>query len=231
MKAKHTIPGRVIVLLMSGAVLISSLGFSGCTASKTAKGGAIGAASGGVIGGIIGNKKGNTAVGAIIGAAVGGTAGAVIGRYMDKQAKEIEEEVEGAKVERVGEGILITFDSGLLFEFGSYQLNAATRQNLDNFANTLQKYPDTEIRIEGHTDSIGSDEVNQKLSVQRASAVSDYIRRKGVAANRLVIQGYGKTQPIATNETEAGRRENRRVEVAIYANEALVNNAKSGKLK
>lgn len=210
---------------------MSTIGFPGCTASKTAKGGAIGAASGGVIGGLIGHKKGKTAVGAIIGAAIGGTAGALIGRYMDKQAKEIEENVEGAEVERVGEGIHISFDSGLIFESGSDKLSPATRQNLRNFSETLQKYEDTEIRIEGHTDNVGSDDYNQKLSVRRASAVSDYLTQQGVSNRRLLIQGYGESQPVSDNDSETGRRENRRVEVAIYANDDLVKDARSGKIK
>ena len=211
--------------------ILSSANFYGCKTTKTAKGGAIGATTGGVIGGIIGKKKGNTAVGAIIGATFGGTAGAIIGKYMDRQAEELEREIDGAEVERVGEGILITFDSGLLFEFGSYNLTPTTKANLDKFANTLQNYADTEILIEGHTDNVGSDEFNQKLSVQRASSVSSYLRGKGIASNRFQIEGYGETQPVETNETDAGRQANRRVEVAIFANDELKKKAENGELK
>lgn len=202
-----------------------------CNASKTVKGGAIGAAAGGAIGGVIGSKKGNTAAGVIIGAAVGGAAGALIGRYMDKQAKEMEQELEGAQVERVGEGILITFDSGLLFGFDSYALTATTRSNLNELADILKKYEDTEILVEGHTDSKGSDEYNMTLSKNRAKAVSDYLTQKGVASNRLKINGYGESRPVADNDTDAGRAQNRRVEVAVYANEKLKEDAKKGNVK
>ena len=211
-------------------LIVSFTLFPACKASKTAKGGAIGAAAGGVVGGLIGKKSGNTAVGAIIGAAVGGTAGAVIGRYMDKQAEEIEEELDGASVERVGEGILVTFDSGLLFDFGSSKLTSTTRQNLQKFSEILQKYPDTEILVEGHTDNVGSDEFNQKLSVERASSVQSYLSGQGVEKGRLIIKGYGEAQPIESNDTDAGRQANRRVEVAIYANDELKRDAKDGKL-
>ncbi|MDW3649415.1 MAG: OmpA family protein [Bacteroidia bacterium] len=209
--------------------LITSLSiFPSCKASKTAKGGAIGATAGGVLGGIIGKKKGNTAAGVLIGAAIGGTAGAVIGRYMDKQAKEIEEEIEGAEVERVGEGILITFDSGLLFDFGSSRLSNETKRNLDEFADILQKYPETDILIEGHTDNVGSDEFNQELSVKRASSVRNYLSTHGVQGSRFSIKGYGEEKPVDDNETESGRTANRRVEVAIYANETLKEDAQDG---
>ena len=222
----HAFPHFLFIFIL----LISFTLFPACKASKTAKGGAIGAAAGGVVGGLIGKKAGNTAVGAIVGAAVGGTAGAVIGRYMDKQAEEIEDELDGASVERVGEGILVTFDSGLLFDFGSSKLTATTRQNLQKFSEILQKYPDTEILIEGHTDNVGSDEFNQKLSVERASSVQNYLTGKGVSSRRLIIKGYGETQPVEDNSTDAGRQANRRVEVAIYANEDLKQDAKDGSL-
>lgn len=199
-----------------------------CNASKSAKGAAIGGAAGGAIGGVIGNKAGNTAVGVIIGAAIGGTAGALIGKYMDKQANEIEENVEGAEVVRVGEGILVTFDSGLLFNFDSYALTPDTKENLSNLANTLKEYEDTNLTIEGHTDSKGTDAYNQDLSQKRAGAVADYLTSLGVARSRLTTKGYGEQQPVNTENTEAA--ENRRVEVAIYANEDLKEAAKSGKI-
>ena len=207
------------------------LGLPACKTSKTAKGAAIGATAGGVIGGLIGKKKGNTAVGAIIGAAVGGTAGALIGKHMDKQAKEIEEDLEDAEVERVGEGILVTFNSGLLFEFGSYKLNAETKKNLMNLAETLKKYDETDLLIEGHTDNVGSDEFNQKLSLQRANSVADFLSEQGVAVGRIAIKGYGESQPVEDNETEAGRQANRRVELAITASEKMKEDAKDGKLE
>ncbi|MEM7369810.1 MAG: OmpA family protein [Bacteroidota bacterium] len=213
-----------LILLCSISILPS------CNTTKTVRGGAIGAAAGGVIGGVIGNKKGNTAVGAIIGSTVGGTAGALIGKYMDKQAKELEREIEGVEVERVGEGILLTFDSGLLFDFGSYSLTRATKDNLDNFSQSLLKYPDTYILIAGHTDNIGTDANNQILSEKRARSVSSYLSSKRVANSRLETKGYGETQPVETNASDAGRQANRRVEVAIYANEDLVRQAKNGSI-
>lgn len=221
---------RATTVWMSLILLTAISIFPSCNTTKTVKGGAIGAAAGGVIGGVIGNKKGNTAVGAIIGSTVGGTAGALIGKYMDKQAKELEREIDGVEVERVGEGILLTFDSGLLFDFGSYQLTSATRQNLDNFSESLQNYPDTYVLIAGHTDNVGTDASNQTLSEKRAGSVSSYLARKGVGSSRLQTKGLGESQPIETNETDAGRQANRRVEVAIYANEELVRQAKSGSI-
>lgn len=201
-----------------------------CNTSRTVKGGAIGATAGGVIGGVIGKKAGNTAVGIIIGAAVGGTAGALIGRYMDKQAEEIRNDMKGAKVERVGEGILITFDSGLLFDFDSYELKSATRTNLNELAQTLNKYEDTEILVEGHTDNSGAYDYNQTLSERRAQSVTSHLVRQGVMPSRLFSMGYGEQHPIASNDTDNGRRQNRRVEVAIYANKKLQRAAQKGNL-
>lgn len=199
-----------------------------CNASRSVKGGAIGAAAGGAVGGAIGGKKGNTAAGVIIGAAVGGAAGALIGRYMDKQAKEMEQEVKGVELERVGEGILLTFDSGLLFNFDSYQLTATTKENLNKMAEIVKKYDDTEILIEGHTDSVGSESYNMTLSKNRAQSVADYLAQQGVARNRLKTKGYGESRPLSTNDTDAGRQQNRRVEAAIYANDDLKKDAKEG---
>jgi outer membrane protein OmpA-like peptidoglycan-associated protein len=212
--------------LMAGMSL-----FPACkTMNNTQKGGAIGAGAGGAIGGVIGNQSGNTAVGAIIGATVGGAAGALIGRQMDKQAEELEEDLEGAEVTRVGEGIKITFDSGLLFDVDSYALRDNTKTDLENMAETLKKYEDTNILIEGHTDSSGSDDYNQELSRNRADAVSRYLLGLGVAPERLQTTGYGEDQPIADNETAAGRQENRRVEVAIFANEEMKEAAEEGRV-
>lgn len=201
-----------------------------CKTSNTVKGAAIGGTAGGIIGGVIGKKAGNTAVGIIIGAAVGGTAGALIGRYMDKQAEEIRRDMKGAQVERVGEGILITFNSGLMFDVNSYQLKSATRKNLTELSEILNKYDDTEILIEGHTDNTGTNEHNMDLSENRAKSVSRYLLREGVVSSRMNTIGYGEEQPVADNNTNAGRKENRRVEVAIYANKKLKRAAKRGDL-
>lgn len=211
------------ILVLSAPLL------EGCKNSKLSnqeKGAIIGIGTGAAAGAVIGNKSGNTAVGAIIGAAVGGTAGTLIGIYMDKQARELEQKVENAKVERIGEGIKITFDSGLLFGFDSYQISSDTRKNLDNMAKVLQDYDETNILIEGHTDSVGEDAYNQKLSEKRAEAVATYLRVKDVKRSRLVTKGYGEGQPVASNADDSGQKQNRRVEVVITANEKLKKDVK-----
>lgn len=201
-----------------------------CNTSKGVKGAALGGSLGGIIGGTIA-KKGNKTKGILIGAAIGGAAGAVIGRYMDKQAAEIQRDLEGAEVERVGEGILITFDSGLLFATNSYRINGATRNNLRELADVLKKYEDTEILIQGHTDATGGDDLNQKLSENRARSVENELLSSGVASGRLVTMGLGESQPVTTNETASGRQQNRRVEVAIVANNKLRKAAEKGEIK
>ena len=202
----------------------------GCNASKTTKGGAIGAGVGGAIGGAIGHSSDNTVVGAIIGATVGGAAGALIGRHMDKQAEELRRDLEGATVERVGEGILITFESGLVFDFDSYNLREDTKTNLTKLSGTLKKYDDTNLLIEGHTDDTGEAAYNQKLSENRAAAVEKFLKAQGVANSRITTKGYGESQPLDSNDTEAGKQKNRRVEVAIYANKEMKKAAKNGEL-
>jgi outer membrane protein OmpA-like peptidoglycan-associated protein len=185
------------------------------------KGAIIGAAAGGVIGGVIGNKAGNTAVGAILGAAVGGAAGAYIGDYMDDQAAEMERDLEGARIERVGEGIKITFDSGILFDIDKSNLQPAAKGNLTNLAGILNKYQDTEVLIEGHTDNTGSNDHNMDLSIRRSQSVANYLETQQVSPVRFRTMGYGEDQPIADNETVDGRSQNRRVEIAIFANDKL----------
>ena len=198
--------------------------------SNTGKGAAIGAGSGGAIGGLIGNKSGNTAGGAIIGAAVGGVAGAAIGKYMDKQAAELEA-IENAKVERVEEGIKVTFESGILFGFDSYTLTPESQQSVMELADILNKYPETNLVIEGHTDNRGSASYNQGLSERRANAVTNYLKMKGVSGDRLTTIGLGLNNPVDTNETDEGRARNRRVEIGIVANEELLEKAESGELE
>lgn len=207
------------------AALIGTQIIMGCNASNTAKGTAIGAGSGAVIGGVIGKQTGNTAVGAIIGAGVGGATGALIGQRMDKQAAELKNDLKGAKVERVGEGIKITFDSGLMFDFDSYNLTPGTKENLTSLAKTLNKYDDTNILIEGHTDKTGSEDYNLALSEKRANAVENYLEQLKVSRNRITTEGYGEVQPISANDSE-----NRRVEVAIYANKKMKKAAEKGQL-
>ncbi len=210
---------RALGVLM---VLVLTFGAYGCASmSNKQKGGIIGAGSGAVIGGVIGNQAGNTAVGAIIGAAVGGAAGVWIGSYMDKQAAEIERDLEGATVERIGEGIKITFASGILFAVDKSELQPQAKQNLTELAVILQKYPDTAILIEGHTDSSGSDDYNLGLSRNRAQAVANFLQGQQVLPTRFTIMGYGESQPVADNATAEGRAANRRVELAIMANDKL----------
>lgn len=203
---------------------------TGCKANNTTKGGAIGAGVGGAIGGVIGHQSDNTAAGAIIGATVGGATGALIGRHMDKQAEELKRDLKGAEVERVGEGIKITFDSGLMFNVDSYQLKADTEANLSDLSKTLQKYDDTNILIEGHTDNNGTNDYNMDLSQRRASSVANYLKDHGVKSGRITTEGYGEEQPAASNETAQGRQNNRRVEVAIYANKKMKKLAEKGEL-
>jgi outer membrane protein OmpA-like peptidoglycan-associated protein len=210
---------KLLVALLVIAVAVPNVSCSNM--SNTKKGAGIGAAAGGTLGALIGHQTGNTAVGAIIGAAVGGAAGAYIGNYMDKQAAEIQRDLEGAKVERVGEGIKITFDSGILFDVNKAELKQASRDNLTRLATILNKYPDTNILLEGHTDATGTEEWNLELSKLRAQSVANYLSGQQVMETRFTTMGYGEAQPVATNDTPAGRQTNRRVEVAIYANEKL----------
>ncbi|HEV8365042.1 MAG TPA: OmpA family protein, partial [Gemmatimonadaceae bacterium] len=181
------------------------------------KGAVIGAAGGAAAGGVIGNQTGSTARGAIIGAVIGGTAGAVIGHQMDQQAKELKIEIPGAIVERVGEGIQVTFASGLLYDFDSDAIRPEAAMNLQNLASSLKKYPNTTLLVVGHTDALGSTTYNQDLSTRRATSASTYLTTQGVATSRLNTSGRGELESVASNETEAGRQKNRRIEVAIFA--------------
>lgn len=218
---------RPILVFTLGACIV----LGGCHASRTAKGAAIGAAGGGAVGAAIGNHYDNTLLGALIGAAVGGTAGGLIGRHMDKQAEELRNDLKGATVERVGEGIKITFDSGLLFDVDQSALNGTSKANLDRLAQTLNKYADTDILIEGHTDNTGADDHNMDLSKRRAESVANYLATGGVKASRFTTMGYGETQPVASNDTDAGRAQNRRVDIAIYANKRMKKAAENGELQ
>lgn len=204
------------------AVLSAAFLFTGCASwNKTQKGAVIGTAAGGTAGAVIGRSSGNTALGAIIGAAVGGASGAIIGRQMDKQAEEIAKTVPDAKVERVGEGIVVEFSSNVLFGFDESDLSYAAKTNLDKLVNVLNVYPETDIEIQGHTDSKGSQSYNETLSVQRADIVSAYLANQGIANYRLKTVGFGETLPKYENETAAGRTQNRRVEFMITANETM----------
>jgi outer membrane protein OmpA-like peptidoglycan-associated protein len=200
-------------LAMAGVVSLAA----GCALSKTEKGAIIGAGGGGAAGAVIGHATGNTVAGAIIGAVVGGAAGAVIGAQMDKHAEELKYELPGATVQRIGEGIAVTFPEGLLFAFDSDQITPAAGDNLRKLAASLEKYDNTRTLIVGHTDAQGSDAYNQDLSERRAAAAAGYIVGAGVDRARVSSTGRGEIEPIATNDSDDGRRQNRRVEVAIFA--------------
>ncbi|MFH1754406.1 MAG: OmpA family protein [Candidatus Latescibacterota bacterium] len=216
---------KVIVLVLVGLMMLGTLSCSSW--NRQQKGAVVGATAGGVVGGVIGKQAGNTAAGAILGAVIGGAAGAYIGNYMDNQAEEMEQDLEGAKIERIGEGIKITFDSGLLFAVDKAALNDASKTNLTNLSVILTKYPDTEILLEGHTDATGTEEHNLELSRARAQSVANFLAGQNVRETRFTIMGYGELQPISSNETVDGRKQNRRVEVAIYANDKLKKAAES----
>jgi outer membrane protein OmpA-like peptidoglycan-associated protein len=202
---------------------------SGCASlNKKETGAIIGATAGAAAGAAVGRANGSTAKGAIIGAAVGGTAGAVIGHQMDQQAKELKQDIPGAVVERVGEGLQVTFESGLLFDYDSDVLRAPAKQNLSSLAASLDKYPGTDLLIVGHTDAQGSDSYNMTLSERRAAAAANYLVAQGVSRARLRSTGRGESEPVASNDTESDRQKNRRVEVAIYANETLKTKAAQG---
>lgn len=209
---------RMSLVMFLSAILI----LSGCASwNKTQKGAVVGTAAGGGMGAVIGKAAGNTALGAIIGAAVGGATGAVIGHKMDKQAEEIKKTVPDAKVERVGEGIVVEFSSNVLFGFDKSALSTDAKTNLNKLVTVLNSYPDTDIELQGHTDSKGSISYNQSLSENRAGAVSGYLSGAGISGNRVTIKGFGETAPKYDNDTESGRSQNRRVEFLITANEKM----------
>jgi outer membrane protein OmpA-like peptidoglycan-associated protein len=209
---------RMILIMILSAALI----LSGCASwNKTQKGAVVGTAAGGAMGAVIGKASGNTALGAIIGAAVGGATGAVIGHQMDKQAEEIKKTVPDAKVERVGEGIVVEFSSNVLFGFDKSALSADAKTNLNKLVTVLNEYHDTDIELQGHTDSKGTEAYNQTLSEQRANAVSGYLAGEGITSSRVTIKGFGETVPKYDNATETGRAQNRRVEFLITANEKM----------
>jgi len=210
---------KILVVFLVLSLVVMSMGCAEW--SRMQKGAVIGAGTGGVVGGVIGHAAGSTVVGVLLGAAIGGAAGAFIGNYMDKQAAEIERDIAGARVERVGEGIKITFSSGIMFDVDKAVLKDQYRGELGELATILNKYEDTNILLEGHTDSTGPEEYNLGLSKKRSQTVANYLATQNVNPARVTTVGYGESQPITSNETPEGRAQNRRVEVAIYANEKL----------
>ena len=221
---RHRSSRALPALVIAGTLVVSAC----ASMSQKQKGAVVGAATGAAVGGVIGNQTGSTARGAIIGAIVGGAAGAVIGHQMDQQAKELQQNIPGATIQRVGEGIAVTFASGILFPFNSTEILPAGKENLTQLANSLEKYPNSDVLIVGHTDSVGTDAYNLDLSQRRAQAASAYLQSLSVPATRLHAVGKGESEPIQPNDTDAGRAQNRRVEIAIYASEAYRNQVKSG---
>jgi outer membrane protein OmpA-like peptidoglycan-associated protein len=214
-----------MALSMLGLAIVAN----GCKSlSRKDEGAIIGAAAGGAVGAAVGRANGSTAKGAILGAAVGGAVGMIIGHRMDEQAAKIKQRIPGATVERVGEGIQVTFASGLLFDFDSERVKAEAAANLRNLAQNLGEYPNTDLLIVGHTDSVGVDSYNQALSERRARATADYLVSQGVNRARLRATGRGESEPVADNGLADGQQRNRRVEVAIYANEQMKADARRG---
>ncbi|MBL0682970.1 OmpA family protein [Aquimarina mytili] len=218
---------KIGVALMAVAILSSCEAVQ--NANNTQKGAVIGTAAGAVLGGVIGNNVGkrNSALGAVIGGVVGGVAGGVIGKQMDKQAQKIESEIPGAEVTRVGEGIDVVFDenSGVYFETNKSNINAKSKTNLNKLAGIFKEYPDTNIIVEGHTDSTGDDSYNMSLSQKRANAVTEYLVSQGISRSRLTTYAHGETLPKYDNGTAEGRAKNRRVELGIVANEKMKRDA------
>jgi len=228
---------KKIAIIALALVLFSGTFLSSCESvkntNKTQRGVAIGAVGGAILGGVLGNnigKGGNGALGAVLGGVIGGAAGGVIGNKMDKQASEIDNALPGADVVRVGEGIkLVLGENAVRFDFNKSTLTAQAKANLDKLVKVFTEYPDTNIVIYGYTDSSGADDYNLKLSQQRAEAVKSYLSKKGVSSARFTTTGMGEADPIESNETDAGRSKNRRVEFAITANDKMVEDAKNGK--
>lgn len=219
---------------MKRNIIIVMLAFLvGCKSlNNTQKGTGIGAAGGAAAGAAVGKLTGkNTALAALIGAAVGGSAGYLIGRHMDKQAEELRQAIPDAHIERVGEGINLTFNSGLLFKINSAELSESAKDELKKVGGILSKYDDTQILLEGHTDDTGSDQLNMRLSESRAESVSSYLKAQNLPSSRLKTKWYGESQPKYPNDSEANREKNRRVEIAIYANQNMKKDAEKGELK
>jgi len=214
-------------------IIVAFIFLIGCKSlNNTQKGTGVGVAGGAAVGAGIGKLTGkNSAIGALIGAAVGGSAGYLIGRHMDKQAEELKQAIPDATVERVGEGINLTFNSGLLFKINSAELSEDAKKELTKVGAILSKYDDTQILLEGHTDDTGSDDLNMNLSKRRAKSVSSYLESQNLPSSRLKTKWYGESQPKYPNDSEANREKNRRVELAIYADNDMKKQAEKGDLK
>jgi outer membrane protein OmpA-like peptidoglycan-associated protein len=205
----------------TSTLLLVALLAAGCATSdpnqKSKQGAGAGAAAGAIVGAIIGNQSGNNRTGAVVGAAAGAVIGAAIGHRMDQQQKELQK-IQGVEVTRPSEGeIAVNLTNDILFDFNSSSLRPESRQTLADLASNFRNYPDEQVTIEGHTDSVGTSSYNQTLSEQRASAVSGYLSAEGVPSGRITSIGYGETRPKASNDTPEGRQLNRRVEIHIRA--------------
>lgn len=219
-----------------GLIVLLTISLTNCSAVQNAnnkqKGGIIGATGGAILGAIIGNnvgKGGNGELGAVIGGVIGGGAGVLLGNKMDKQAQQIEQEIPGAQVERVDNGIVVTFDesSGVYFDTNKYNINSASQITLNKLIGVFKEYPDTNILVVGHTDSQGAEDYNMTLSKNRAYAVTNYLSQSGISQGRLTTNWFGETQPLHDNATAEGRAKNRRVNVAILPNEKMIEDAKA----
>lgn len=215
---------KIIKLMLIGVVATTIVSCSSMNRSQ--KGAAIGTAGGAATGAVVGRASGNTALGAIIGGTVGGVAGAIIGKQMDKQAEEMENSIPDANVTRVEEGILLELKGDILFGFDQEQLTATAQSNLNQLVDILNRYPETDIEVQGHTDSKGSVRYNQALSERRASAVVNFLKVHDISASRLTMVGYGEKAPRYTNDTEEGRAKNRRVDFLVVANEKMKQEAR-----
>lgn len=224
------------VVALSALLVLGSCGTSQKTG--TAAGAGAGAALGAIVGGLLNNSHRGTGalVGAAIGAAVGGGAGTLIGKHMDKVAEQAKA-VENAKVEQVTDAnglaaVKVTFDSGILFQTNKFNLNANAKNDLAKFSQVLKNNTDCQVDIQGYTDNTGNDGINLPLSENRAKSVYNYLISCGVAASQFKnVSGFGSTNPVADNSTAAGRQANRRVEVYLYASQAMVNAANNGTLQ
>ena len=214
-------------LRILGIVLLA-ISLTNCsTWNRTQKGAAVGTGAGAATGAVVGRAAGNTGLGAIIGATVGGVAGAIIGKQMDKQAEEMKQNIPEADVKRVDEGILLELNGEILFGFDESNLTSNAKQNLNQLVTILQKYPDTDVEIQGHTDDKGTNAYNNKLSERRAAAVKSYLVQNNVSSSRLAAIGFGKTNPEYPNDTDLNRAKNRRVVFLVVANEKMKQDAQN----
>ncbi|WP_452230791.1 MULTISPECIES: OmpA family protein [unclassified Lacinutrix] len=227
---KNTIKKTGIILF----TMLLAISLSNCKSVENAnnkqKGAVIGATGGALLGAILGNnigKGGNGELGAVIGGVVGGGAGVLIGNKMDKQAQKIEEEIPGATVERIDDGIVVTFDenSGVYFATEKYNINTASQETLNKLVGIFKEYPNTNILVVGHTDSAGNEDYNMTLSKNRANAVTNYLTSQGLSYGRFTTNWFGESQPMHDNATAEGRAKNRRVNVAILPNQTMIDEA------